>query len=145
MLFGLFNSWSSLCHLMEMCLGDQQLVTLLLYLDDICLFATSIDEVLDHIELLFKWLEEFNLKIKPKKCHFFQCSIVFLGHVLSAGGISVNPKKLDQVKYWPVSTNLKELQSFLELASYYHNFILRFTATAKCLHQLEGSSKSSKE
>ena len=72
--FWLSNSGSSFCHLMEMCLGDQQFVTLLLYLDDICVFATSIDEMLDSIELVFKWLEEFNLKIKPKKCYFFQHS-----------------------------------------------------------------------
>ena len=64
--FGLSNSKSSFCHLMEMCLGDQQFVTLLLYLDNICIFAASIDEMLNCIELVFKWLEEFNLKIKPK-------------------------------------------------------------------------------
>ena len=46
---------------MEMCQGNQQFVTLLLYLDDICVFGTSIAEMLDHIELVFKWLEEFNL------------------------------------------------------------------------------------
>ena len=68
--YGLSNSGSSFCHLMEMCLGGQQFVNLLLYLDDICIFATSIDEMLDHIELVFKWLEEFNLKIKPKKMPF---------------------------------------------------------------------------
>ena len=51
---------------MEMCLGDQQFITLLLYLDDICIFAASIDEMLDHIDLVFKQLEEFNLKIIPK-------------------------------------------------------------------------------
>ena len=96
--FGLSNSGSSFCHLMEMCLGDQQYVTLLLYLDNICVFATSIDKMLDHTELVFKWLEWFDLKIKPKKCHFFQHSIVFLGHVLSAEGISANPKKVEKVK-----------------------------------------------
>ena len=93
--FGLSNSGSSFCHLMEMCLGDQQFVTLLLFLDNICIFAASIDEMLDHIELVFKWLEDFNLKIKPKKCHFFQHSIIFLGHVLSAEGISANPEKVE--------------------------------------------------
>ena len=120
--FGLSNSGSSFCPLMEICLGDQQFVTLLLYLDDICIFAASIDEMLDCIGLVFKWLEEFNLKIKPKKCHFFQCSIFFLGHVLSAEGISANPKKVEKVKNWPVPTNPKELQSFLGLASYYYHF-----------------------
>ena len=101
--FRLSNSGSSFCHLMEMCLGDQQFVTLLLHLDDICVFAVSIDEMLDLIELVFKQLEEFNLKIKPKKCHFFQYSIVFLGHVLSAEGISANPKKVEKVTNWLVN------------------------------------------
>ena len=87
--------------------------------------------MLDCIELVFKWLEEFNLKIKPKKCHFFQCGAVFLGHVLSAEGISANPEKVEKVKSWLVPTNPKELQSFLELASYYHWFIPKFTTIAK--------------
>ena len=65
--FGLSYSGSSFCHLMETCLGDQRFVTLLLYLDDIYVFATHIDEMLDCIELEFKWLEEFNLKINPPK------------------------------------------------------------------------------
>ena len=142
--FGLSNSRSSFCRLMEMCLGDQQFVTLLLYLDDICIFAVSIDEMLDHIELVFKWLEDFNLKIKPKKCHFFQHSVTFLGHVLSAEGISANPEKVEKVKNWPVPTKPKELQSFLGLASYYHCFIPKFAAIAKCLHQLVGPANHQK-
>ena len=70
--FGLSNAGSSFCHLMEQYLGDQQFVTLLLYLDDICIFAPTIDEMLDHIQLVFDRLKKFNLKIKPKKCQFFQ-------------------------------------------------------------------------
>ena len=142
--FGLSNSGSSFCHLMEMCLGDQQFVTLLLYLDDICIFATGIDEMLDCIELVFKWLEDFNLKIKPKKCHFFWCSVIFLGHILSAEGISANPKKVEKVKNWPVPTNPKELLSFLGLASYYCHFIPKFAAIAKCLHQMVGPANHQK-
>ena len=83
MLFGLSNAGSSFCHLMEQCLGDQQFVTLLLYLDDICISAPTIDEVLDRIQLVFNRLKKFNLKIKPKNCQFFSTSVLFLGHVLS--------------------------------------------------------------
>ena len=78
---------------MEMCLVDQQFVTLLLYVDDICIFVASINQVLDQIELVFSRLTEFNLKIKPKKCHFLQQSVVFFGYVSSANGISANPKE----------------------------------------------------
>ena len=49
--FGLSNAGSSFCCLMEQCLGDQQFVTLLLYLNDICIFAPMIDDMLDWIEL----------------------------------------------------------------------------------------------
>ena len=62
----------------------------------------------------------------------------FLRHVLLAEGISANPEKVEKVKNWPVPTNPKELQSFSGLASYYHHFIPKFTAIAKCLHQLVG-------
>ena len=57
--FGLSNVGASFCRLMEMCLGDQQYLMLLFYLDDICVFSSSIDEMLDRIELVLKCLQEF--------------------------------------------------------------------------------------
>ena len=70
MSFGLSNAGSSFCRLMEQCLGDQQFVTLLLYLDDICIFTPDVSAMLDQIELVFSQLKLFNLEIKPKKCYF---------------------------------------------------------------------------
>ena len=136
--FGLSNAGSSFCRLMDQCLGDQQFVTLLLYLDDICIFAPDVSTMLDQMELVFSQLNSFNLKIKPKKSYFFQASVIFLGHVLSSDGISANPEKVEKVRDWPVPSNAKELHSFLGLASYYHQFIPNFTCIAKCLHQLVG-------
>ena len=68
--FGLSNAGSSFCRLMEQCLGDQQFVTLLLYLDDICIFAPDVSAMLDQIKLVFSQLKAFNLKIKPKNVDF---------------------------------------------------------------------------
>ena len=48
--FGLSNVDSSFCHLMEHSPGDQQFVTLLLYLDDICIFPLSVDTMIYLIE-----------------------------------------------------------------------------------------------
>ena len=140
--FGLSNAGSSFCCLMEQCLGDQQFVTLLLYLDDICIFTPTIGEMLDCIQLVFDKLKKFNLKIKPKKCQFFSTSVLFLGHVLSAQGISANPEKVDKVKTWPVPKNIKEVQSFLGLASYYRHFMPYFAKKAWCLHELVGPTAS---
>ena len=117
--FGLSNAGASFCHLMEMCLGDQQYLMLLFYLDDICIFSSTIDEMLDRIAMVFQCLKDFNLKIKPKKLFFFQSNILFLGHMLSKEGILPNPEKISKVRDWPIPKLAKEVHSFLGLASYY--------------------------
>ena len=134
--FGLSNAGASFCHLMEMCLGDQQYLTLLFYLDDICVFSSSVDEMLDRIAMVFGHLKEFNLKIKPKKSFFFQSSVLFLGNLLSKDGILPNPEKVNKVKDWPIPKNAKEVHSFLGLASYYRRFIPQFAKWASPLHDL---------
>ena len=134
--FGLTNVGASFCRLMEMCIGDQQYVTLLFYLDDICIFAETADQMLDRIEFVFSRLKEFNLKIKPKKSHFFQTSVTFLGHILSADGISPNPEKVAKIKDWPTPKTPKEVHSFVGLASYYRRFIPNFAKWAGPLHAL---------
>ena len=70
---------ASFCHFMEMCLGDQQYLTLLFYLDDICIFSSSIDEMLNRVKMVLKCLQDFNLKIKLKKSFFFQPKVLFSG------------------------------------------------------------------
>ena len=134
--FGLTNAGASFCRLMEMCIGDQQYVTLLFYLDDICIFAETADQMLDRIEFVFSRLKEFNLKIKPKKSHFFQTSVTFLGHILSADGVSPNPEKVAKIKDWPTPKTPKEVHSFVGLASYYRRFIPNFAKWAGPLHAL---------
>ena len=134
--FGLTNMGASFCRLMEMCIGDQQYVTLLFYLDDICIFTETADQMLDRIELMFSRLKEFKLKIKPKKSHFFQTSVTFLGHILSADGISPNPEKVAKIKDWPTPKTPKEVHSFVGLASYYRRFVPNFAKWAGPLHVL---------
>ena len=87
------------------------------------------------------------MKIKPKKCQFFNTYVLFLGPVLFANGISANPEKVEKVKIWPVPKNIKEVQSFLGLASYYRQFINKFAEKALCLRELVGptSNKQKKE
>ena len=59
--FGLTDAGASFCHLMEMCIGNQQYITIF-YLDDICVFAETADQMLDRIQFTFNRLKEFNLK-----------------------------------------------------------------------------------
>ena len=101
-----------------------------------CIFAETADQMLDRIEFVFSHLKEYNLKIKPKKSHFFQTSITFLGHILSADGVSPNPEKVTKIKDWPTPKTPKEVHSFVGLASYYRRFIPNFAKWAGPLHAL---------
>ena len=134
--FGLTNAGASFCRLMEMCIGDQQYITLLFYLDNICVFAETADQMLHRIQLVFNRLKEFSLKIKPKKSHFFKAEVDFLGHVLSKNGVSPNPDTIEKVRDWPTPTSSKEVYSFIGLASYYRRFIPNFAKWAGPLHAL---------
>ena len=142
---GLSNLESSFCHLMEMCLGDQQFVTFCCTLMIDSSFATNVNEMLGLIEMVFMRPKDFNLKINPKKCHFFQHSVVFLGYVLSVNGISANPGEVGKVQNWHVPSNQKELHSFLGFAFYYRHFIPKFAVISKCLHELVGPTHIKKE
>ena len=117
--FGLSNVGACFCHLMEMCLGDQQYLMLLFYLNDICIFGSSVDEMLDRITMVLQHFKDFNLKIKAKKSFFFQSNVLFLGHMISKDGILANPEKVSKVKNWLIPKMVKEVHSFLGLASYY--------------------------
>ena len=96
--FGLSNVGASFFDLMEMCLGDQQYITLLFYLNNICVFSSTVNEMLDRVGLVLGYLKEFNLKIKLKKTYFFHSSVVFLSPVLFKEGISPNVEKFGKVK-----------------------------------------------
>ena len=59
----------------------------------------------------------------------------FLGHIVSAGGMSPDPLKTSTINKWPTSKSVQEVQQFPGLASYYRHFTKDFATIAKPLHQ----------
>ena len=74
--------------------------------------------------------------LKPSKCNLFQLSVEFLGHIVSSEGVSCDPKKLEAIREWPRPTSVKQVRSFLGLASYYRKFLISFSTIASPLHAL---------
>ena len=68
----------------------------LVYLDDVIIYSTSIEQHIKHIDIVLGLLQEAGLKIKLSKCTFLQTSVNYLGHVISDKGITPDPKKQTQ-------------------------------------------------
>ena len=96
------------------------------YLDDIIIFSRNELEHLIHLEEVFHQPRKAGLKIKHSKCDFFKSEIHYLGHLISAEGISPLADKLDTIKNMPVPKDTKEIKQFLHLTGYYRKFVPRF-------------------
>jgi hypothetical protein len=73
---------------------------------------------------------------KLSKCEFWLKGVSFLGHIISKGGISVDPSKVKSVLSWSTPQNVSDIRSFLSLAGYYRRFIEGFSKIAKPMTEL---------
>lgn len=134
--FGLCNAPSTFQRLMQRLFGDQQCQSLLLYLDDIVVFSSSVAQHLQRLEVVLSRLQREGLKAKLQKCAFFKQEVGYLGHVISSQGVSTDPSKIDAVAKWPRPRHVSDLRSFLGFASYYRRFVAGFAKLAGPLHKL---------
>lgn len=116
--FGLCNAPSTFQQLMEWLFGNQQCQSLLLYLDNIVVFSTSVAQHLERLGVVLGLLEWEGLKARLEKCSFLQQEVKYLGHIISSVGLATDPRKIDAVSQWPRPSNATELRSFLRFASY---------------------------
>ena len=91
----------------------------LIFLDDIFIYSSTIEEHFERLALVFQRLADHGLKIKPTKCYLFQKPVSYLGQIRSDQGISADPEKEKAVSEWPVPENARELKIFLGTAGYH--------------------------
>ena len=94
------------------------------------------DEHLKHLSAVFARLRHAGLKVHPGKCVFAVDQIDFLGHCVSAEGLSPQQEKVSAVRDLPAPTDISSLRSALGLFSYYRKFVKGFSVIASPLHSL---------
>ncbi|CAI7868457.1 unnamed protein product [Closterium sp. NIES-53] len=115
------------------------------YLDDILIYSRDMKQHIEHLRRVFEILRREKFYVKISKSEFALKKVQFLGHMVSAQGVHVDPKKIEAVRTWKTPENVKELQQFLGFANYYNRFVPQYAKIATPLtNLLKGSSPHSR-
>jgi hypothetical protein len=123
MSFGLTNALTYFMYLKNNVFMAYLDKFVMVFINDILVYSRSEEEHEQHLLLVLQKLQDHRLYAKLSKRKFWLKQVAFLGHIISMGGIYVDPSKVQDVLGWNAPMSVGNIRSFLGLAGYYRRFI----------------------
>jgi hypothetical protein len=136
MSFGLTNAPAYFMYMMSKVFMEYLDKFVVVFIDDILIYSKTEEEHEEHLRCVLQKLREHQLYANFSKCDFWLKEVSFLGHIITNGGISVDPAKVEDVLKWEPPRTVEEIRSFLGLVGYYRRFIEGFFKIVKPLTTL---------
>lgn len=108
--FGLKNAPATFQRLMNNVLSGLQGNEMSVYIDDIVIYAHSLEEHAIKFKLLMQRLRNANLQVQPDKCEFLRREVAYLGHIISSDGVKPDPNKICAIRNFPSPKNPKNIK-----------------------------------
>lgn len=134
--FGQTNTPSTFMRFMNEILRDFLGKFSVVYFNDILIYSKAFKDHLEHIRAVFEKLKKEQLYANLKKCSFCLERVVFLGFVITSGGIEMDEEKVRSITEWPTPKNVGEVRSFHGLASFYRRFVKDLLSRAAPLNEI---------
>ena len=128
--FGLTNAPTAFMDLMNRVFHEYLDEFVIVFVDDILIYSDNEELHEKNLRMALEILRKNKLYAKFSKCEFWIKEVLFLGHIISSKGVSVDPAKVAAVAEWQQPKNVTEVRSFLGLAGYYRRFIQNFSTIA---------------
>jgi hypothetical protein len=140
--FGLTNTPATFQDMMNHVFSDMIDLGLIVYMDDILVYAKTLEEHDNLVRRVLQLLTENKLAVEPAKCVWRCTEVEFLGYIISRDGIKMSHEKDKAVLNWKNPTSLNEVQSFLGFANFYRRFIRDYSRVVRPLMELtKGDAK----
>lgn len=133
---GLKVSPSAFSRAMTIAMSGLNFESCFVYLDDIIVFGRNLRHHNQNLVKVLSRLRDVNLKLNPSKCDFLRTHVLYLGHVISADGVSPDPEKIRVLQNYPVPHDSQSTKRFIAFANYYRSFIQNFAQIASPLNKL---------
>jgi len=127
MLFGLTNAPVAFQQFMNDIFSDLLDICVVIYLDDILIYSNNMSEHHWHIKEVLKRLHKTGLYAKAEKCEFHSELVEYLGYILSPSSLTMFNDKVKIIQDWLEPKKVKDIQSFLGFANFYHWFIFNYS------------------
>jgi hypothetical protein len=109
MSFGLANALAYFMCMMNKVFMEYLDKFVMVFINNILVYSRSEEEHEGHLRLVLQKLQDHKLHAKSSKCEFWLKQVAFLGHVISRGGISVDPGKVQDVSSWKAPTSVSDI------------------------------------
>jgi hypothetical protein len=136
MSFGLTNAPAHFMYLMNSVFMSELDKFVVVFIDDILIYSKNKEEHAEHLRIVLSCLREHQLYAKFSKCEFWLDEVPFLGHVLSAEGVAVDPGKVKDILDWKPPISVHQVRQFLGMVGYYCRFIPDFSKVSKPITEL---------
>src|SRR6266481_588961 len=124
---GLTNAPTAFQRFMNNTFADMIDINVVVYLDDILIYLDGLPEHITHVQEVLRRLCINGLFARADKCEFHVTSCEYLGYMLSPEGLTMASNKVQIIQDWPEPRKVKDIQSFLGFANFYHRFIYGYS------------------
>nr|GFC80586.1 putative reverse transcriptase domain-containing protein [Tanacetum cinerariifolium] len=134
--FGLTNDPAVFMDLMNRIFHEYLDKFVIVFIENILVYSKTKEEHEEYLYIVLGTLRQEKLYVKMLKCEFWLGQVAFLGHIVSADGITMDPVKVEAITKWPRPKTVTEVRSLLGLAGYYRRFVEGFSQLALPLTKL---------